>query len=73
MSTVILLHNDICEAAETDNSLDMCVLISNLVSDERQEEVHSPDEYNIILSPPSSRHHTPLDFVRQSLILSLPS
>ena len=46
MSTVILLHNDICEAAETDNSLDMCVLISNLVSDERQEEVHSPDEYN---------------------------
>ena len=45
MSTVILLHNDICEAAETDNSLDMCVLISNLVSNERQE-IHSPDEYN---------------------------
>ena len=59
--TVILLQNDISEAAEVDTTLDMCLLISNLVNNEREQSQCPIDlnPFTSLLDSPLYSHASP--------------
>ena len=62
MSTVILLQNDISVASEVDTTLDMCLLISNLINKER-EQLPRPIDLNpftsLLCNTPQKHHVSP--------------